>query len=277
MTLAGRIAVVTGATDGIGRATALELARRGMTVVLHGRSAERLDEARAFVAQHAPGATLETARGDLGSLKETDALGRELAARFPAVHALVLNAGVFADERRESADGYELTLAVNHLAHHLLTRALTTSLAAGAASGHGRVVTVASIAHLRGKIHWDDPMLTQGYTGYAAYAQSKLMNVLFAAELARKVGKLGITSNSLHPGVITTKLLRAGFNISGAPVTEGAKTSVKLATDASLAKVTGGYFSDEQRTRPHALADDAEARERLWTVSEQWIAEALAR
>jgi NAD(P)-dependent dehydrogenase (short-subunit alcohol dehydrogenase family) len=271
-----RVALVTGATDGIGRATALALTEKGFEVVVHGRSEERLEETRAFVLEHAPrGAVVHTARADLASLRSTRQMAQELLGRFDALHALVLNAGVFATERRESEDGYELSVAVNHLAHFLLARELLPALAAGAAQGHGRVVTVSSMAHSRGQIAWDDPMLSRSYSGYAAYAQSKLMNVMFANELAHRAAGKGVTSNSLHPGVITTKLLREGFRTSGAPVSEGAKTSVLLATSPQLARVTGAYFADGRPTRMNPLAEDASACARLWMESEKWLAAAL--
>lgn len=273
-----RIALVTGATDGIGRATALALADKGFEVVLHGRSDERLAQSADFVRKHAPrDATVHTARAELASLRDVLRMAEELRGRFPALHALVLNAGVFSNERRESIDGYELTLAVNHLAHFLLARELVAPLAAGAAEGHGRVVTVSSIAHSRGRIAWDDPMLVRAYSGYAAYAQSKLMNVMFSNELARRVAGKGITSNSLHPGVITTKLLREGFGTSGAPVSEGAKTSVLLATDPALARTTGGYFADQRPARMSPTAEDPAACARLWSETEKWITAALSR
>ena len=266
-----RIALVTGATDGIGVPTARELARRGFHVILHGRSEERLAQALAQVRAALPGASLETARADLAHLPEVRALGRELAAKHPRMHALVLNAGVFAKDHAQSRDGFELSVAVNHLAHVALTAALLPAVRAAAAEdAHGRVVTVSSIAHQSGEI--DLAGLRRGgrHTDYEAYAESKLLNVVFAAELARREAAAGsgVTSNSLHPGVLSTKLLRTGFGRGGAPVDEGATTSVLLAADPSVAHTSGAYFVAGKPARHHRAADDAALGAEVWSISE---------
>lgn len=263
-----RIALVTGATDGIGTVTAIELARRGYRVILHGRSEPRIAAARQAVEKAVRGAETESARADLASLAEVRALGAELAARHDKLHVLLLNAGVFMNERRRSVDGFEMTFAVNHLAHFALTRALLPSVRAASADGHARVVTVSSIAHSRGVIDWDDLELGARFDGYDRYAQSKLANVLFSNELARRLEGTGITSNSLHPGVIGTKLLREGFGATGAPLETGARTSVYCADAAELAGVTGEYFSDARRAVAAPAARDLAAAAELWKRSE---------
>jgi len=266
-----KTALVTGATDGIGIPTAIELARLGFHVILHGRSDERLAKAESLVRAALPGASLETARADLSSLAEVRALGRALGSRHEAIHALVLNAGVFAKAHQKSRDGFELTVAVNHLAHFVLTQELLDRVRVAASrDGHGRVVTVSSIAHRSGAIDLDGLRVGGRHTDYEAYAESKLLNVVFAAELARRerAAKSGVTSNSLHPGVLSTKLLAIGFGRGGAPVEEGATTSVFLAADPSVASTSGSYFVGSRVARHHSSADDAKLGAAVWSITE---------
>ncbi|MGE5757411.1 MAG: SDR family NAD(P)-dependent oxidoreductase, partial [Sideroxydans sp.] len=179
---------------------------------------------------------------------------------------LINNAGVYLSERETSRDGFEMTLAVNHLAHFLLTNLLLPLLKKSAAP---RVVTVSSIAHTSGRIDFDDMNSERGYNGYHAYANSKLANALFAYELARR--EPWLTSNSLHPGLIGTKLLHAGFSMPGASVESGARTPVYLATSAEVAKVSGKYFVDCSMAAPSPQAHDAQLAQRLWAWSEQAV------
>lgn len=266
-----KTALVTGATDGIGIPTAIELARRGYRVVLHGRREERIAAALETVRQVVPAAALETARADLSSLTEVRAMAEDLRGRFSELHVLVLNAGVFAKNGERSRDGFELTIAVNHLAHFVLASALLARVRAAATrDGHGRVVTVSSIAHASAELDLDGLAAGGRSTGYDAYAESKLLNVIFSAQLARleTAARSGVTSNSLHPGVLTTKLLRTGFGRGGAPVEEGAKTSVFLATDPGVATVTGRYFVGTRPSAEHTDARSPEIGARVWAISE---------
>lgn len=271
MTTTKKTALVTGATDGIGIPTAIELARRGFHVILHGRRDERLAKAESLVRAAVPEASIEQARADLSSLAEVRAMGRALADRHDAIHALVLNAGVFAKGHDKSSDGFELTIAVNHLAHFALTSALIDRVRVAASrDGHGRVVTVSSIAHRSGAIDLEGLRAGGRHTDYEAYAESKLLNVVFAAELARRerAANTGVTSNSLHPGVLATKLLKTGFGRGGAPVEEGATTSVFLATDASVATTSGAYFVASRVAPHHPSADDAKLGAEVWSITE---------
>ncbi|MEI8257707.1 MAG: SDR family oxidoreductase [Deltaproteobacteria bacterium] len=252
------LVLVTGATDGIGRQTALDIARAGAAVIIHGRRAEGIAATREWLLREVHGATVHEARADLASLDGIRALGADLTARFARLDAVIHNAGVFMKERVLTRDGFETTFAVNHLAPFLLTHLLIGPLAAA----RGRVVNVSSIAHSRAAMDFSNLQGERQFAGYDAYARSKLANVLFTVELARRVASRGITTNALHPGVVGTKLLREGFGSNGSEsLAEGAATSVFLAISPDVAGVTGKYFSQRREAVPSRLAgDDALAR-----------------
>jgi len=258
--------LVTGATDGIGRATALGLARRGARVLVHGRNAERAERVVAEI--RAVGGEAEPVLADLGSFAEVRRMAEEVRRLAPRLAVLLHNAGVFLKERRESVDGHELTFQVNHLSPFLLTALLRDHLVASAPA---RVITVASVAHTQGRLDFDDLDHRRRYSGYSAYAASKLANILFARALARRLAGTGVTSNALHPGVVSTKLLHAGFAMRGMPVEAGAETSIYLATAPEVAEVTGGYFVDARPATPSRDARDDRLGERLWEVSARLV------
>lgn len=251
--------LVTGATAGIGRQTARDLAARGHALVLHGRDPARLS---AVAAEYAGAARVETALADLTDL---DAV-RRMADAIDELDVLVNNAGVWMAQRAETSDGFEVTLAVNHIAPFVLTHALLPRLLA---APQGRIVNVSSIAHTRGRIRPEDPHLTRGYDAYTAYARSKLANVLLTRALHRRLAHTSVTVNALHPGVVETRMLREAFGIRGQDsLPQGAATSVRLATDPTLAQVSGRYFSrgEETEVAPHAQREeDAEWLYR-WTA-----------
>ncbi|MCB9731211.1 MAG: SDR family NAD(P)-dependent oxidoreductase [Deltaproteobacteria bacterium] len=260
------LVLVTGATDGIGRETALTLARRGARVLLHGRSGDRLARVHAELAAVAGGPHPEPARADLASLADVRALAADLDARGLRPTVLVNNAGVFMNERVLTRDGFEMTAAVNHLAPFLLTHLLLATPGAALA----RIVNVSSVAHGRGRV--DDPddpgLVARPFDGYGHYAASKLANVLFTVALAPRVADRGVTVNALHPGVVSTKLLLEGFNMRGGDsLAEGAATSVTLALAPDLADVTGRYFSGGQLARTNRAADDDALVERFYLAS----------
>jgi NAD(P)-dependent dehydrogenase (short-subunit alcohol dehydrogenase family) len=263
-----RVVLVTGATDGIGRATARALAAGGLKVILHGRTRPKVDAALAALMDELPGAELEGVSFDLGSQAAVRRGAEQILARVPALHVLVNNAGIFADERVVTEDGIELTFAVNHIAPFLLTELLAARLQDSATTVPSRVINVSSVAHTRGRIHIDDLSLASAWTGYAAYAMSKLANVMHAMSLAERRSPEQLVAYSLHPGVISTKLLRQGFGpIAGASAEAGAKTSVRLAGEELVNAPSGSYFSEGVHAQPAPAARDAAMRDALWEAS----------
>ncbi len=278
----GRVCVVTGATSGIGKATASALARLGAQVVLVGRDRGRGEAAVAEVAAAgAPRPRLEIA--DLASMGQV----RELAGRLAGldrIDVLVNNAGLVVGERRVTPDGFEHVFAVNHLAPFLLTNLLLPKLTASAPA---RVVTVTSDAHTAARLDLDDPQLEHGWDSWRAYANSKLANILFTRELARRLAGTGVTANCAHPGVVRTGfgregslLLRFGVTL-GRPFMlspqRGADTIVYLASSPEVAGETGGYYVRRQRREPSPAARDDAAARRLWQLSEELTGLAPAR
>lgn len=279
-TVEGKTCVVTGGNSGIGLHTAIGLARQGARVAIVSRSRERgeaaLQTIRASLAAEVGGdARVELVVGDLGSLASTRALADELLARYPALHVLVNNAGLWMTERRLTPDGLETTFAVNHLAPFLLTNLLLERLRASAPA---RVVNVSSEAHRRGRLDWDDLQAERGFGKVKAYCDSKLANVLFTRELARRLEGTGVTVNALHPGVVATNLAqhapgplrwaveRLGPLLLLSPA-QGARTSLHVATSPALEGVSGRYFKSCREVFPARAAQvDADAA-RLWAIS----------
>ncbi len=247
--------LVTGSTDGIGKQTVLELARRGLEVVVHGRNRPKVDATLAWLREQVPAANVDGVSFDLGSLASVRKGATELAKGKP-IAVLVNNAGIFASERGVTGDGIELTFAVNHVGPFLLTHLLQAP----------RVINLASIAHVRGRIQLDDLSMERGFTPYGAYAQSKLANVMHAISLAER----GVSAYSVHPGTVSTKLLREGFGpVRGLSVEEGARTPVELASAAEITAPNGSYFSDGAVAEVAPAARDAEVRAALWAATER--------
>jgi NAD(P)-dependent dehydrogenase (short-subunit alcohol dehydrogenase family) len=257
--------LITGATDGIGRRTAEILAGDGVELIVHGRSAQKLAELAAELATLPGAGPIATVQADLGDLDQVRAMAAELSARFDRLDVLINNAGVFMVERRLSPQGHELTWAVNVLAPVLLGHLLRSLLRAG--RDGGRMIDVASIAHLRGSLRWDDFGMAERFSPYSAYAQSKLALVMLDREFARRVAEHGPIAVSLHPGVVSTKLLKTGFDMEGSDsLSEGAATSVWLARVPidSLRSHAGDYFVRREVAPVHPLVRDAQARARLY-------------
>jgi NAD(P)-dependent dehydrogenase (short-subunit alcohol dehydrogenase family) len=257
--------LVTGATDGLGRRVAQELAAKGATVLLHGRSPERLE------------ATLEELRSQTGSEKVNSYLAdlfslaavRHLAERIFSEHdrldVLVNNAGLISPERGESEEGYELTFAVNYLSHFLLTRLLLPLLKDSAPA---RIVNVASAG--QSPLDFSNLMLERGYDAMKAYSQSKLAQVMFTFELAEHLRDTGVTVNALHPAsLMDTKMVQSTFGYTMSTVEEGTQAVVRLAVSPKVEGVTGRYFDGRRQARANRQAYDPRVRNRLWALSEQ--------
>lgn len=278
----GKICLVTGATNGIGKITAMALAKQGATVVIIGRNAQKTQETQEEIRRESGNAQIDYIVADLSSMAQVRAAAQTFRSKYKQLHVLVNNAGALFNERQVSADGYEMTLALNHLNYFLLTHELLDLLiASGSASQKARVVNVSSLAHTGGKIDFDDLNSSKRYRGFGAYAQSKLANILFSNELARRMQQANapVTSNALHPGFVATgfgqsnsgiltfifKLIRP-FAISPE---KGAETNIYLASSPDVEGVTGQYFADKKVAKPTAQATDLATAQRLWQVSEQ--------
>lgn len=273
----GKRCLVTGATQGIGRAAALELARRGASVVIIGRDAVRTPETAEALRKESGNPEVEALIGDLSCMTEVRRVAREYADRSPRLDVLLNNAGAMFGQRQVTQDGYERTFALNHLAYYTLTRDLLELLGRGAPS---RVVNVSSVAHSMARLDFEDLMTERRYTPMRAYGRSKLANVMFTFELARRLQGKDVTVTCLHPGMVRTHFGQGGnlspiFKIIGPllrPFTltpeQGADTAVWLASSPEVEGVTGKYFVRRKERRVNAQARDAAACARLWEVSE---------
>lgn len=282
--MASKVCIITGANAGIGRHTAIGLARRGARVVMVCRNPTKAEPAHAEVSAVATAAgapAVELVIGDLGSIATTNALADQLLERFPKVDVLINNAGVWITQRRENADGYEATFGTNHLAPFLLTSRL---LGAVEATEHGRIITLSSALHRRGVVDFDDLHRTRrSYSGVGAYGDSKLMNIMFTRSLARRLTTKGslTTVNAVHPGRVHTDITKKAEGFIGlvakllTPVVspfllsaeQGAATSIHVATSEEGGRVTGRYFAKSAVAQPKARAEDDETAEKLWDVS----------
>lgn len=270
----GKICLITGATSGIGLATAWELAGRGATVVMAGRNAERGEAARQKVIAKSGNHNVHLLLADFSSLAEVRSLAEAFLSRFPALHVLINNAGVVTPRRKRSKDGFEMQLAVNHLAPFLLTNLLLPLMEPSAPA---RIITVSSSVYSWGNIDFNDLQSEGHYDSVNVYAMTKLANILFTAELAKRLEGSLVTANCLHPGVINTNLYQNYMGKEGAggasddDLERGAETSVYLAASAEGASVSGKYFSNrQQRTLSHANLNEETAL-RLWRLSEQMV------
>ncbi|MCP3102049.1 SDR family oxidoreductase [Myxococcus sp. K15C18031901] len=272
--LDGKVCLITGATGGIGLETAKALGRLGATVVLVGRDPGRTQAAVEAVRAAAPGAQVDFLLADLASLKAVRELAQAFLARYPRLDVLINNAGLIIDRRQVTVDGFEATLATNHLAPFVLTNLLLDLLKQ---SGASRVINLSSDVHRVGKLQFDDLQSERRYDGFRVYATSKLANLLFTRALAKRLEGTRVTTNAVHPGVVSTGFghnsqgffkwvvkLGAPFMLSAAG---GAKTSIYLASSPEVEGVTGQYFIRRRKRTPSAAARDDALAERLWQES----------
>lgn len=271
----GKVCLITGANSGIGKATAVGLATLGATVVMVCRSRKRGDKALFDVKKKSANQDVHLLPADLSVRGEIDALADLFQRRFSRLDVLVNNAAVLSRKRRVTADGFELQFFVNHLAYFLLTNQLIGVLKASAPS---RVVNVASTAHSSGFLDFDDLQGEKHYRGWQAYANTKLANVVFTYELARRLEGTKVTANCAHPGVTHTGLLRGysfflnvlfhALQFFFRSPDDGAATPIYLASSPEVENVTGRYFRNKQPMGTSALSNDTSIQKKLWEVSE---------
>ncbi len=273
----GKVVVITGATSGIGQIAATRLATLGARIVLVARDRGRADLTLADLRKAGPNIAHSAHIADLSILAEMKRVGQEIAAAEPRIGVLINNAGNVFPTRRVTADGLECTFATNHMAYFVLTHELRDRLAASAPA---RVVNTASRAHMGHALDFVDLQLARGYSLMKAYGRSKLANILFTRELARRLAGAGVTANCLHPGFVATGLgqRRGGifafvvrsFMLLAGPPEPGAETIVHLASSPDVASITGGYFVPGGRqAEPSPAARDDIAARRLWEESER--------
>ena len=275
----GKRVLITGATNGIGLAAAEELARRGASLAIVARSDDKAAEAVKRISA-AGSEVVDVLKADLSSQASVRALADEALQRYARIDVLVNNAGAVFEKREESVDGVERTWALNHIAPFLLTELLLERLRASAPA---RIVTTTSDAHKGAEVPWDDINAERswGQRGFRRYGQSKLANILFTAELARRLEGTGVTANCFHPGTVATGFNRNNGALMRAVMTvikpflrspeKGAETLVWLVDSEEAGAENGGYFIDSKRAQPEPPARDLESARRLWELTEQQL------
>ena len=278
--MSGRVCMVTGATGGIGKVTAQALAQQGATVIVVGRSRAKTVATVEQITRQTGNPSVEYLLADLSVQDEIRRLAEEFKRRHNRLHVLVNNAGAFFMSRHESADGIEMTFALNHLGYFLLTNLLLDVITASAPA---RIVNVSSVAHENAQIDFDDLQGKQKFKGWQAYGQSKLANVLFTYELARRLVGTGVTVNALHPGFVASGFGANNFGfigrgvkrvmnlVAGISPEEGAETSIYLATSPEVEGITAQYYVKKKAVRSSEASYDEEAARRLWEISAEMV------
>jgi NAD(P)-dependent dehydrogenase (short-subunit alcohol dehydrogenase family) len=279
----GKTIVATGATSGIGEVAVLALAALGARIVFIARDEARAQATLKKLEAKAPGLGHRMHLADLSSMSETRRVGAEIAAREPRIDVLINNAGAMFADRRVTPEGLEMTFALNHMAYFVLTEALREKLIASAPA---RIVSTASDAHQGASLDFSDLQSAKAYNGFRVYGRSKLANILFTRELARRLGGTGVTANCLHPGFVATRFGHeaGGWTARIVPFLQalaispekGADTIVYLASSPEVASANGAYFVKRKITAPSRAAQDDSAAKRLWEASEA-LAGAQAR
>jgi len=278
MTMQGKVCLITGGTNGIGKSAARELARLGATVIIVGRDAQKTAQVVTEIRAASDNKNVDSLLGDLSSQGDIRRLATEFKRKYSYLHVLLNNAGGFFMQRQLSVDGIEMTFALNHLAYFLLTDLLLDTIQASAPA---RIINVSSGAHTSGKIEFDNLQGERNYSA-SAYGHSKLGNILFTMELARRLEGTSVTVNALHPGFVSTgfgknnpgflmKLMRVIVPLIARSPEKGAETSIYLASSPEVEKITGKYFYDSKVTPTAPQATDMEVAKRLWEVSAAMI------
>lgn len=272
-----KIVMVTGATAGIGKVTAREIAQQGATVIVVGRNREKSEAVAQEIRSKTGNSAVTSMVADLAAQADIRRLATEFYSRYDHLNVLVNNAGAVNTKRLESPDGIELTFALNHLNYFLLTHLLLPALKAAPSA---RIVNVASDAHAGSQLDFNDlEYKERWYNPFGAYAQSKLANIMFTYELARRLQGSTITANALHPGFVSTRfgtnnggifnLVPFMARLLGVSEDKGAQTNIYLATSPEVEGVSGAYFSEGRLAKSNKASYDSAAQKRLWQISEQ--------
>ncbi len=255
--------LITGATDGIGKQTAIELAKLGGKIIIHSRNEKKCKKTVAEITNKTGNSDIDHLSADLASLAQVKEMANAVISKYERLDVLINNAGVFENEKIFTFDGYEMTFGVNHLAHFLLTILLLDLIKSSAPS---RIINVSSMAHSSNEFDLKNLNSEKSFSSYNAYSISKAANILFTYKLAEDLKGTGVTVNVLHPGVISTKLLHKGWAIGGDSLESGAATSVYLASSNEVEGITGKYFVNKHESSSSSLTYDKELQEKLWDV-----------
>jgi NAD(P)-dependent dehydrogenase (short-subunit alcohol dehydrogenase family) len=277
----GKTVLITGATNGIGKVTALEIAKMGASVVIVGRNRSRTEAVASEIKAAAGNNAVDILIGDLSSMADVRRVADEFKQKYQRLDVLINNAGAVFSNRQESVDGYEVTFALNHLSYFLLTNLLLETLKASAPS---RIINVSSDAHRGASLDFDDLQTIKSYGmgGFGAYSRSKLANVLFTYELAQRLAGTGVTANVLHPGLVATGFGHNNNVLMGLAMSviqrlfaltpeQGAETTVYLASSPEVEGVTGKYFDKSKAVQSSSQSYDKDSARRLWEVSESMV------
>ena len=264
--------LITGSTDGIGKQTALELARMGAKIIIHGRDPQRVQNAKEEIIKASGNQNIETLLADFSSLAQVKQMADEILAKYARLDVLVNNAGVFLLDRKVTSDGLEMNFQVNYLSPFLLTNLLLPLLKKSAPA---RIVTVSSALHSKTILDFENLQGQKNFDGIQAYALSKLGNIYMTLELAENLAGSGVSANCLHPGGVDTKMLRTAMKMTGISVEEGAAPSVYLASSPDVADITGKYFYHREIGRLSVIASDSCARKKFWQISESLLKDYL--
>jgi NAD(P)-dependent dehydrogenase (short-subunit alcohol dehydrogenase family) len=278
MTMQGKVCLITGGTNGIGKSTAHELVRMGATVVIVGRNAQKTSQVVEEIRQSTGNDTVDSLLADLSSQRNVRRLANEFESKYSRLHVLLNNAGAVFMRRQLSVDGIEMTFSLNHLAPFLLTNLLLDKIQASAPA---RIINVSSGAHSSGRIEFDNLQGERDYS-HRAYGNSKLATILFTMELARRLEGTGVTANALHPGFVSTgfgknnpgflmKTIRAVVPLIGRSPEKGAETSIYLASSPEVQSITGKYFVDCKVTQPAPQATDSAVARKVWDISADMV------
>lgn len=275
----GKICLVTGGTNGIGKATARALAQMGATVVIVGRDAQKAVQVCKEIQAASGSQNVDWLLADLSSQQDIRRLAAEFKGKYSQLHVLINNAGGTFMTRQLSVDGIEMTFALNHLAYFLLTNLLLDTIKASAPA---RIINVSSDAHSGGKIEFDNLQGERSYAGIGPYGNSKLANILFTTELSRRLDGTGVTVNVLHPGLVNTgfgknnpglimKIMGVVIPLIARSPEKGAKTPIYLVSSPAVQTITGQYFVDCKVTQPAPQATDSAVARKLWDVSAEMV------